>query len=80
MKCPVCGSAELVHDVRDIPYTYKGKTTFIPQVEADFCPVCGESLSAPDKSRRMMGLIGGFHKQINREITNQTENSLKTKF
>ena len=27
MKCPVCGAAELVHDVRDIPYTYKGKTT-----------------------------------------------------
>ena len=68
MKCPVCGAAELVHDVRDIPYTYKGKTTIIPQVEADFCPACGESLTAPDESRRMMNLMGEFHKQVNNEI------------
>ena len=68
MKCPVCGTAELVHDVRDVPYTYKGKTTVIPQVEADFCPACGESLTAPDESRRMMGLMGKFHKQVNNEI------------
>lgn len=23
MKCPVCGAAELIHDTRDLPYTYK---------------------------------------------------------
>ena len=68
MKCPVCGAAELVHDVRDIPYTYKGKTTIIPQVEADFCPACDVSLTAPDESRRMMNLMGEFHKQVNNEI------------
>ncbi|WP_394341437.1 type II toxin-antitoxin system MqsA family antitoxin [Photorhabdus laumondii] len=22
MKCPVCGAAELIHDTRDLPYTY----------------------------------------------------------
>lgn len=31
MKCPVCGAAELIHDTRDLPYTYKknnwGQTT-----------------------------------------------------
>jgi len=26
MKCPVCGAAELIHDTRDLPYTYKGET------------------------------------------------------
>jgi len=25
MKCPLCGAAELIHDTRDIPYTYKGE-------------------------------------------------------
>lgn len=30
MKCPVCGAAELIHDTRDLPYTYKGETTVIP--------------------------------------------------
>ncbi|GEM_PF-5175425 len=29
MKCPVCGAAELIHDTRDVPYTYKGETTVI---------------------------------------------------
>ncbi|MCW3611357.1 type II toxin-antitoxin system MqsA family antitoxin, partial [Burkholderia cenocepacia] len=24
MKCPCCGAAELIHDTRDMPYTYKG--------------------------------------------------------
>ena len=23
MKCLVCGAAELIHDTRDLPYTYK---------------------------------------------------------
>ena len=27
MKCPACGAAELLHDTRDVPYTYKGETT-----------------------------------------------------
>ena len=64
MKCPECGAAELVHDVCDIPYTYKGKTTVIPQVEADFCPVCGESLTAPDESRRVMNAMREFRKLV----------------
>lgn len=29
MKCPVCGAAELIHDSRDLPYTYEGETTII---------------------------------------------------
>jgi HTH-type transcriptional regulator / antitoxin MqsA len=37
MKCPVCGSAELVHDTRDIRYLYKRETTLIPEVTG----VCG---------------------------------------
>ncbi|MFX3569288.1 type II toxin-antitoxin system MqsA family antitoxin, partial [Ralstonia mannitolilytica] len=27
MKCPCCGAAELIHDTRDMPYTYKGENT-----------------------------------------------------
>ena len=34
MKCPVCGAAELIHDTRDLPYTYKGEATTIPAVTA----------------------------------------------
>ena len=42
MKCPCCGAAELIHDTRDMPYTYKGQTNTIPAVTGDFCPACGE--------------------------------------
>ncbi len=44
MKCPVCGAAELIHDTRDLPYTYKGETTVIAAVTGDFCPACAESV------------------------------------
>ena len=44
MKCPVCGAAELIPDVRDLPYTYKGETTLIPAVTGEFCPACGTHL------------------------------------
>jgi HTH-type transcriptional regulator / antitoxin MqsA len=32
MKCPSCGGAELIHDTRDIPVTYKGEHTEILSV------------------------------------------------
>jgi YgiT-type zinc finger domain-containing protein len=35
MKCPCCGAAELIHDIRDMSYTYKGETTTIPTVTGD---------------------------------------------
>jgi YgiT-type zinc finger domain-containing protein len=35
MKCPACGAAELVHDTRDMPYTYRGESTIIPDVNGD---------------------------------------------
>ena len=38
MKCPACGAADLVRDIRDLPYAYKGQATVIPGVEGDFCP------------------------------------------
>ena len=37
MQCPDCGAAELIRDTRDLPYTYKGESTTIPAVTADFC-------------------------------------------
>ncbi len=42
MKCPCCGAAKLIHDTREMPYTYKGESTTIPAVTGDFCLACGE--------------------------------------
>lgn len=57
MKCPVCGAAELVHNTRDLPYTYKGATTTLPNVTGEFCPACNESVLNADESRRVMALM-----------------------
>lgn len=68
MKCPVCGAAELIHDTRDLPYTYKGETTTIPAVTADFCPACHESITDMMETERVMREMQAFNKQVNAAI------------
>jgi HTH-type transcriptional regulator/antitoxin MqsA len=65
MKCPVCGAAELIHDTRDLSYTYKGETTIIPAVTADFCPACDESITDMAETERVMREMQAFNKQVN---------------
>lgn len=68
MKCPVCGGAELVHDTRDMPYTYKGESTTIPAVTGDYCPACGEAILDINESRRTSASMREFSKQVNAAI------------
>ena len=68
MKCPVCGAAELIHDTRDLRYIYKGETTTIPAVTADFCPACDESITDMAETERVMREMQAFHKQVNAAI------------
>lgn len=65
MKCPNCGAAELIHDTRDIPYTYKGETTTIAAVTGDFCPACGEVVLNREHGDRYGALVGRFQRQVN---------------
>lgn len=68
MKCPSCGIGELVHDTRDLPYTYKGESTTLPQVTGEFCTACDESILEAAESRRTMNLMLEFNKQVNAAI------------
>jgi HTH-type transcriptional regulator/antitoxin MqsA len=68
MKCPICAKAELVRDTRDLPYTYKGETTIIPEVAGNFCPACGETVLDAAESARTSGLMLEFNKQVNAAI------------
>lgn len=68
MKCPSCGGAELIHDTRDLPCTYKGETTVIPAVTGDFCPACAESVLDATESDRVMREMRAFAKQVNAAI------------
>lgn len=68
MKCPTCAAAKLVHDTRDLPYTYKGETAIIPAVTGDFCPSCGEAVLNPPESIRTSAAMLEFNKQVNASI------------
>lgn len=68
MKCPICAGVELVHDTRDVPYTYKGESTTIPAVAGDFCPSCGEAVLDAAESARTSMLMLEFNKQVNASI------------
>jgi HTH-type transcriptional regulator / antitoxin MqsA len=68
MRCPVCGAAELIRDTRDLPYTYKGESTTIPAVMADFCPACDESITDLGETERVMRAMQAFNKEVNAGI------------
>ncbi|WP_297446456.1 type II toxin-antitoxin system MqsA family antitoxin [Acidiferrobacter sp.] len=68
MKCPVCGSAELIPDTRDLPYTYKGEATTIPAVTGEFCPACGEVILESGESDRVMREMRAFARQVNAAV------------
>jgi HTH-type transcriptional regulator / antitoxin MqsA len=65
MKCPSCGAAELIHDTRDVPYTYKAEHTLIPAVTGEFCPACSEIILNREHGDRYSELLGQFQRQIN---------------
>ncbi|MCO6057707.1 type II toxin-antitoxin system MqsA family antitoxin [Pseudomonas sp. MOB-449] len=68
MKCPSCAASELVHDTRDMPYTYKNESTTIPTVTGDFCPACGEAVLDAAESARVSAAMLEFNKQVNASI------------
>jgi HTH-type transcriptional regulator/antitoxin MqsA len=68
MKCPACGSADLVRDTRDVPYTYKGESTTLPAITGGYCPACGEAVLDSKESARTSALMLEFNKQVNASI------------
>lgn len=64
MRCPACGSADLVREKRDMPFTYREQTTVITEIEADWCNACGEALTGPEQSERVMTAMKRFRQQV----------------
>jgi HTH-type transcriptional regulator / antitoxin MqsA len=65
MKCIACGKAKMVHDTRDVLYTYKGQTTTIPGVTGDFCSNCDESIHDAVESERLNAAMLEFNREVN---------------
>ncbi len=68
MKCPSCGSADLVRDTRDLPHVYKGQMLHIQAVTGDFCPNCDEAVLDMAESMRSSVAMLAFNKQVNASI------------
>ena len=67
MKCPCCGGAELVHDTRDVPYSYKGKTIVVLALTADFCPACEEIILDQENGDRYVREISLLWRAVDAE-------------
>ncbi len=52
----------MVHDTRDLTYTYKGESTTLPAVTGDFCTACDESILDAMESKRSMQMMLEFTK------------------
>lgn len=63
-NCPECGSASPVHAIRDMPYTYKGRTTIIPAVAGYHCSSCGEITLDAEEVDRCSHLMGQFQQEV----------------
>lgn len=57
--------ADLVYEVRDLPYIYKGESTIVHGVEGDFCSACGDSVLGASESARVNAAMLEFNKQVN---------------
>jgi len=64
MICPVFGVTVLVREARDLPYSYRNKSTSIAAVTGDFCPACGDALLDASESARVSAAMLAFKEQI----------------
>lgn len=67
MNCPECDGT-MVHEKRDMPYSYKGDVTLITGVEGDYCIDCDEVVLDLTESRRVSAAMLAFNKHVNAGI------------
>ncbi len=47
-----------------MPFIYREQTTVITEVDADWCNACGEALTDPEQSERVMAAMKSFRQQV----------------
>ncbi|MGV7210650.1 type II toxin-antitoxin system MqsA family antitoxin [Oxalobacteraceae bacterium A2-2] len=71
-NCPVCGAPFPEYATRNLPYTYRGKTTIIPAVSGYHCAHCGEVTLDRAAADRYSELIGEFERRVNKDPVEPT--------
>ncbi|SFB83899.1 type II TA system antitoxin MqsA family protein [Massilia yuzhufengensis] len=64
LKCPNCGVSPLAHATRELVYSYKGKSTSIPDVVAEYCAGCSEVMFTQGEHEHYGEIIRAFRKQV----------------
>ena len=72
MKCPVCGTGNMVCESRNLDYTYRGKSTTILQ-SGNFCDSCGEGIFSSDGSDKYLTEVNLFRTRVDAEPLAPTE-------
>ena len=68
MKCPCCGGAELIADIRVLPYVYRGRPTVVPGISGEHCPECGEVLLSKESGDRYSAATQQFRQSVDEAI------------
>lgn len=63
-KCPICHIGGLSSDTKTLQYEYQGATIAIADVTAQWCSHCGEALTGPGETERVMREMAKLQKQI----------------
>lgn len=64
MQCPNCDNQKMVLETRDVPYSYRGQSTTIKNVTAEFCPSCDEMVLEHEEAQRLSDAMSAFNKQV----------------
>jgi HTH-type transcriptional regulator/antitoxin MqsA len=57
----------MVRDVREVPFTYKGRTLGVPMQPGLYCLACGEAVFNDAEADRYQAVVQPFIEAVNRE-------------
>lgn len=66
-RCPICGSAEIYGETRDIAREYEGISTIFHDIHASYCSACGEAFLDMTEGQRYMQLVVEFQQKVNQK-------------
>lgn len=66
MQCPACGWRTMKREIRDLPFTYKGRSIVVRGIGGEFCPKCDEAVLDEAESARYSAALDRLVKAVNR--------------
>jgi HTH-type transcriptional regulator/antitoxin MqsA len=67
-QCMVCGENTCEYKIKEIPFTYKGETTFIKQ-PGEWCETCGEGVLTDKDTHATMKEMQTHKAKVDRLLT-----------